>query len=103
MHPKERGLFERWRGRGVGGYPNRLLLLRGRGPMLVATNVESVEGVGDCKDTVRACVEVNVVVVCAATAAADGYLICKLGEEVVEVGERRSWDLAGSPGGTIGH
>jgi len=62
--------------------------------MPVTTDVKSVEGVGDGKDAVRARVEANVVVVHAATAAgaaaADGYLICELGEEVVKVGERRS-------------
>ena len=59
--------------------------------MRVAADAEPVESVGDRKDAVRARVETNVVVVDAATAAAaaDGYLICELREEVIEVGERR--------------
>lgn len=59
--------------------------------MRVAAYAKPIEGVGDCKDTVRARVKANVVVVRAATAvaAADGYLVCKLREEVVEIGERR--------------
>ena len=62
--------------------------------MRVAAHTEPVEGVGDRKDAVCARVEANVVVVVvgaatAAVAAADGYLVCELREEVVEVGERR--------------
>jgi hypothetical protein len=67
-----RGLFERRRG--VGGYPHGLHLLHGR----VTTDAEPGEGFGDCKDAVRARVEANVVVVRAAAAAADRYLICEL-------------------------
>ena len=60
--------------------------------MRVAADTEPVEGVGDRKDAVRASVETNMVVVDAATgavaAAADGYLVRELREEVVEIGER---------------
>jgi hypothetical protein len=60
----------------------------------VAADVEPIQGVRDCKDAARARVEADVVVVVvrastAVAAAADGYLICELGEEVVEIGERR--------------
>ena len=62
--------------------------------MRVAADAEPVEGVGDRKDAVRPSIETNVVVVDAATtaaavAAADGYLVRELREEVVKVGERR--------------
>ena len=58
--------------------------------MRVAAYAKPIEGVGDCKDTVRTRVEANVVVVRTATAAAaDRYLVCKLREEIVEIGERR--------------
>ena len=53
----------------------------------LAAHAEPVERVVDRKD-VRARVKSNVVmgVICAATAAADGYLICEFREEMVEAG-----------------
>jgi len=48
--------------------------------MPVTTDAESIEGVGNCKDTVHTRVEANVVVMHAATAAGAGdrCLICEL-------------------------
>jgi hypothetical protein len=57
--------------------------------MRVATDAEPVERIGDRKDAIHARIEADVVVVSADACAADGYLVCELREEVVEVGEGR--------------
>jgi len=64
------------------GYPHALLFLRGHGHGRLA-HAEPVERIGYRKDAVRARVEPDVV---RAGIAADGYLVCELGEEVVEIG-----------------